>query len=216
MKQKSTTLIISALIALLSLIGTALLYPYLPDEIPIHFNMAGQVDAYSTRNAIFLTGALPLIFTCLWPLIPKLDPRGDAYKQHQMAYKRFLAMIVLFFVILHWSMVAIAFGYPLAINRIIFSLVGILFVGIGNYMPQIRPNYTFGIRLPWTLDDVPNWRYTHRIGGYTFILGGTLILFANFLSPEVQSTVLLIVILGIVLIPCAASYYYYMKHARKK
>ena len=32
--------------------------------------------------------------------------------------------------------------------------VGLIFIVIGNYLPKCRHNYTVGIRLPWTLDNV--------------------------------------------------------------
>ncbi len=32
-------------------------------------------------------------------------------------------------------------------------LVGLLFIVIGNYLPQCKPNYFVGIKTPWTLSN---------------------------------------------------------------
>ncbi len=37
-------------------------------------------------------------------------------------------------------------GYNLFINRVPELLVGILFIVIGNYLPQCKPNYFVGIK----------------------------------------------------------------------
>ena len=51
---------------------------------------------------------------------------------------------------------------------------------LGNYMPRIRPNYTFGIRTPWTLASETVWKKTHRVGGYVFVVSGIIIAVCSF------------------------------------
>jgi len=33
-----------------------------------------------------------------------------------------------------------------------------MFVILGNFMPNIKQNYTFGCRTPWALNDEHNWQ----------------------------------------------------------
>ena len=58
--------------------------------------------------------------------------------------------------------------------------MGIMFILLGNYMPRIRPNYTFGIRTPWTPASETVWKKTHRVGGYVFVLSGVIIVVCSF------------------------------------
>jgi len=60
--------------------------------------------------------------------------------------------------------------------------LGILFIVIGNYMGQIRPNYTFGIRIPWTLADETVWKKPHRVWSFAFILCGFLFIVAGIIN----------------------------------
>lgn len=66
-------------------------------------------------------------------------------------------------------------------------------------MPHIEPNYTFGVRVPWTLNDSDNWRRTHRFAGPVFVIMGVVTLVSAFLAsvaPELTLVVLLVALLG--------------------
>ena len=54
-------------------------------------------------------------------------------------------------------------------------VLGALFVGVGNYLPRMRQNYTFGVRTPWALADETNWKRTQRVGGISFMVLGVLL-----------------------------------------
>ena len=54
-------------------------------------------------------------------------------------------------------------------------LLGILIIGIGNYMPRLPQNYFLGIKTPWTLSNEYVWQKTHKIGGYSFVIVGIII-----------------------------------------
>ena len=45
----------------------------------------------------------------------------------------------------------------------ISGVVGLLFIGVGNYLPRVKQNYTLGIKTPWALADPENWRRTQRL-----------------------------------------------------
>lgn len=40
-----------------------------------------------------------------------------------------------------------------AVNVIVSGAIGAFFIGMGNYLPRVRQNYTLGIKTPWALDD---------------------------------------------------------------
>ena len=85
------------------------------------------------------------------------------------------------------------------VNIIVFGFLGLLFVGLGVVMPHIEPNYTFGVRLPWTLADPENWRRTHRFAGPVFVVMGVVTVASAFLAsavPELALIVLLVALLG--------------------
>jgi uncharacterized membrane protein len=49
---------------------------------------------------------------------------------------------------------------------------GVLFIVLGNYLPTVKPNRTFGIRVPATFRNEEVWKKTHRFAGRAYVLGG--------------------------------------------
>lgn len=139
---------IPLLIVAAAFIATAAVYPDLPDRIPVHWNMQGEVDRWSGRR---ISGALmmPLIIVLLWALmrwLPYIDPRRDNYAKFSTAFEAIMITLMLFMLLLHGMMLRAALGYPVAVERVIPVAIGILFIVMGNLMPRARPNWFFGIR----------------------------------------------------------------------
>jgi uncharacterized membrane protein len=169
-------------LSLVSLVGTAVAYPFLPEAIPLHWNAMGDIDSWGPRLNVFWMGALPLLILALLHYLPALDPRRDSYAKHEKAYGAFKAITVLFLVAVAWIDVAVSLGARLDVSALVRLGTGILFIVLGNYLGQIRPNYFVGIRTPWTLANGEVWRRTHRRGGYVFIAMG-LVFIASLALP---------------------------------
>lgn len=175
----------------LSFAAQLILYPSLPQQVPLHWGISGQPDGWGAKPALLALWALPIVLLLLLYLMPRLDPRKDNYSKHTKAYSAFSIAVILLFIALGWALVAIALGVQLPLSSIVIVLLGILFVVIGNFMPQVRPNYFFGIKTPWTLANETVWRKTHRLGGVLFVLCGLTTLVSAFL-PEVASFVVMV------------------------
>ena len=83
-----------------------------------------------------------------------------------------------------------------------------LFIGLGNYLPRVKQNYTFGVKTPWALDDPDNWRRTQRFGGVCFVAMGLVLVALGFLGPALTREAAVAVLLAVVLLPCVAMYVY--------
>lgn len=169
-------------IVILSLIGTLILYPLLPPKVPSHWNFNWEIDGYSNKPFVFVTAALPIVIYLLLILVPKIDPRRDSYQKHHKAYNAFIAFLMIMFVVIHWMTILTALDIPVNV-RLLFGLaMGSLLIVSGNYMGQIRQNYTFGIKTPWTLADETVWKKTHRKGSAAFIISGIIFILGGFVA----------------------------------
>ena len=52
------------------------------------------------------------------------------------------------------------------VSLLVCGGIGLMFIIMGNFMPHIKQNYTFGCRTPWALNDAHNWQRTQRMGGH--------------------------------------------------
>ena len=104
------------------------------------------------------------------------------------------------------------------VNVLISGVVGLLFIGVGNYLPRVKQNYTLGIKTPWGLADPENWRRTQRFGGACFmVLGIGLIVMGvagSVLSSEVVATVIAVLAFGSVGAVYVYSYLLWRKSQR--
>lgn len=90
---------------------------------------------------------------------------------------------------------------------------GLLFVVIGNYLPKVKPNHTIGIRVIWTLQDEENWSATHRFSGRVWMAAGILCMLCG---PFGESTVALVVYVGIIAVAAIVSVLYSYLFYKKK
>lgn len=163
---------------------TAAVYTRLPDRIPSHWNLQGEVDGWMDKPM----GPLmqPLIATImlgvLW-LMPRVDPRRQNVEHSADSRRLLINLLILFMAVIQAATFAHGLGWPIEVDRVILAAVGLLFVGLGNYLPRIRSNWFMGIRTPWTMDNERVWRATHRVGGRAFV-GAGLVMAASALLPQ--------------------------------
>lgn len=171
MRKRIPLLIVAA-----AFIASAMVYPSLPERMPTHWNLQGDVDGWSGRA--WGAWMIPLMIGLLWGLmrwLPSIDPRGSNYVKFGGAFEAIMLSVMLFMLGMHAIILRAALGYPVAMDRVIPVGVGILLVVIGNLLPRARPNWFVGIRTPWTLSSDRVWEKTHRVGGRLFVVGGILI-----------------------------------------
>lgn len=200
-------------LAVCPLLLSAVFYRSLPDQVPVHWDAAGAVNDYASRPmAAFGYPTILLLLTVYVNFRIYSDPKRQNIEQSPVMKFMGRWMIVLLSNVMQIMILLSAFQAVKSIN-LIFIIIGILFVGIGNYLPKCKFNYTVGIRLPWTLSSEGNWHKTHRLAGFVWVAGGILMLVNAFLSNRWLS---LTVIALMVLIPCIYSYLLFLKSSSGK
>ena len=204
------------MLSILLIVGTALVwaffYSQLPAQIPMQWGVNGEVNWTAPKlYGMFMNMGMLVVLYLVLRYSPKLDPKKQNYKRFSKSYGKIAFIILLTMVFVNFFTVLTSAGYDLPINRIIPVLIGLLFIGTGNYMQQVKPNYFIGIRTPWTLKNDDVWRKTHRFGSKTFILAGVLFTASVFLSAEAAAYYILPAVLLLLLLPVAYSYLSYRK-----
>ncbi len=186
-------------------------YPQLPDQIPSHWNIQGQVDAYTTpAGHLGMFGGLFIGIYLLFALIPILEPRQTHLAESIYFLRLTKNLLLAFFLILFASVTLTALGLvQIDIPQIISWSVGIMFVLLGSYMGRIKSNFFMGIRTPWTLSSDTVWQQTHRLGSILFILAGVSFIVGSFLSGPFNFIVPISLTLLAALGPTLYSYWLY-------
>ena len=77
--------------------------------------------------------------------------------------------------------------------------------------PKSRRNYTVGIKIPWTLNSDENWKKTHHLAAYMWMISGVLIILMAILPGGFLYVGLPAAILLMAFVPKVYSYLVYRK-----
>lgn len=204
-KWQDTLIVILGVLAL----GYALVnYSRLPEQLPAQFGITGEVNRYWPKSSIIIQGAvLGLVLPLAMQFIRRIDPKKDNYSKFTAAYKMIrLAIAVVMDAMLVLS-VTKGLHPDFAAGKLGIAVVGLLFIALGNYMPQIKDNYFTGIKTPWTLASPEVWRKTHRFSGYMWVAGGILLMLAAFLPKTASISLIITSLLLAVLVPYVYSWF---------
>ena len=203
------TVILTTILTLLPIAAGLILWNKLPDQMAIHFNAANEPDNWASKP--FAVVGMPAIIAVIH-LVCLFVTANDPKKQNITGVMKTLTFWICPFI--SWLCAGMTIGYALNAVRnigvVVCVFLGILFMVIGNYLPKCTPNYTIGIKLPWTLSDEGNWRYTHRIGGFCFTAAGLIVLVSAFFGWMWLPLAALVLA---AVVPTVASFLYYKKHA---
>ncbi len=206
-KKNRKVLLITSLVILLPIVAGAVLWDQLPDAVPFHWNIQGEVDGWVSKPiAVFV---LPLVMLALqWVCVfaTLADPKKQAHGEKVLHLVFWLMPVLSIF--LHVLTYVTALGGAVKMEMIMPIFMGLLFTIIGNYLPKCKQNYTIGIKIPWTLNSEENWNKTHRFAGRVWVVSGLAMMLTGFFGGF---WIFFAVVLAMVLAPFIYSYILHRK-----
>lgn len=205
-------------ISLLSLVVTCGFIPFMPDSVPMHYGLGGQVDRWGSKYENFIFPAITLALALFWTLLIRYCQRrvrsedGKAASQAAANVKVLsTASIVMacVFTLLQILLLLINFK-SLALQMadiisITVMLLGLMVAVLGNLMPKTRLNGLIGLRTPWSMKSDELWARSNRFGGISFVISGLLMILSGALLP---GTAALIISVAILIADCIVSVIY--------
>ena len=213
-KKHKWKLLWSSLLILLPVAAGLALWDQLPEQIATHWGLNGQPDGWSSKaSAVF---ALPLVILAVnWVgmLAVSRDPGNQGQNRKIKGLTPWIGPVIS--IGCGIGTYAGALGTELPVVNLMFGIMGILFVFLGNYLPKCKPNRTIGIRVIWTLRSEENWIATHRFSGRVWMAGGILVLAAAFLPEKWVLPVSMALVLVLVLVSIIYSWAFSRKEQEK-
>lgn len=204
------------LVMLIPAVYLAIAWNSLPETIVMQYDFQGRPTRYGGKNELLGFTALLIVVSALVYLLLtnmyKIDPKKLAAENKDRLYRIAFAVVV-FMAAIECMIIytSITGGIRFSIG-LVFSGVGLLFAFIGNYMPNMKPNYFAGLRLPWTLENEVNWKKTHLLAGKLWFAGGLVIaVICLFTSSTISLIVFSAVMMVLIIIPTVFSYRLYKR-----
>ncbi len=204
---------LALVIVLATAAATAIVYPQLPQRIPTHWNIKGEIDGYGDKTwAAFLLPGAMLGLLALFRALPWLSPKPFTMDTFRSTFAFLVALITAFFAYVHGLMLWAGLVGPLDISRMLLGGMCAVFALMGNVLGKLRKNFYAGVRTPWTLASDRVWVDTHRLAARMFVAAGLIGLVVCFMANQIVAAVATIVLIATAaLVPVVYSLVHYKR-----
>ena len=224
------TKVVNMVIILIILASTLIAIAFLPDIVPVHFDAYGNPDREGSKYELLI---LPASLFLVWILGDKSvkfftkNTKADDEKQendakiNEKAIDTTLTITCAIMAVINLGVIYATFSHlesyslpELDIIKIVTILLGLMFIGVGNFMPRTRTNSLIGFRCKWTMYNENTWRKSNLFAGIVMMVLGILIAVENLVFDDLTAAIIMIALLIVSIV--TMSVYAYVVYQKEK
>jgi uncharacterized membrane protein len=180
------------IISFISLAGTTIVLQFMPDSVPMHYDMAGNIDRWGSKYENLIAPIIIMVMSLFWTIFIRYFEK-KALKTHDEKESAGaksnakvisivgLCMAAMFTVLqgfmlygAYYEAVSEATAWTVDIGKVSVILMGIIFIILGNFMTKTRINSAVGVRVSWSMYNDTTWRKSNRFGAFAIMIAGVL------------------------------------------
>lgn len=161
--------------------------------LAIHWNINGVADGFAGKEALLIVPITTVVVGGLLWLAVRYDPKRANIARSADALGLVVMALALLVAVTQSAIINSGFGEAARLDRAVPLVAGAFFAILGYAMPNIRQNYTIGVRLPWTIESEAAWDASHRFVGGIWILVGAVTAGLGFLGLSAAAILTLLV-----------------------
>lgn len=188
------------IVSVIPFIITAIALQFMPDSVPMHYNISGEIDRWGSKYENLIFPVMILLFTLFWHLLilyyekravkATLDKnRAEAASNAGLLKIVAVSMAAMFGIMqcfilygAHTAADTATASATVDIGKISCILMGGMFIVIGNFLPKAKRNSLVGVRVSWSMYNDTTWRKSNRFGAVAFIVTGVLTILTALLA----------------------------------
>lgn len=194
-------------------IVTAIVLKIMPDQVPMHYDVSGNIDRWGSKYENFIFPVIIIVMTLFWCAFlayfkkqatsaKKEKDRVEAENNGKLIYIVAVGMAVMFG-FMHYMFLYMAYTEATAgmqkasldSSMIINILMALFMIVIGNMLPKAKPNAAVGVRTVWSMHNDLTWSKSNRFGGITLVITGVLVIIESIIFGGIASTLIMLGIL---------------------
>lgn len=187
--------------------------PFLPEQIPAHYGFNNQVDRWGSKYEVLIFPLITILFGVIMLIAAwYASKKEEGGKNNEniclitgICCLALFNAITAYFLYIDLNQVQNLSSTVIDINQLIFAILSIFMIIVGNIMPKTRLNSMIGLRTKWSMQNETVWKKSQRFGGISFIAAGIVIFIISCLTRGVTC---LIISLGILLVTCVVDVIY--------
>ncbi len=168
----------------LPLVVVLIVLPHLPEKIPAHYGFDNQVDRWGSKYETLLFPVVSILMGYFLFGMAKLAAKKEEHGENNKNVTIIVGILVLillnalnvYSLYTSFNKVENLSFVSLDIGQLVFGIIGMLMIVIGNLMPKLRMNSMIGLRTHWSMKNEATWKKSQHIGGISFIIGGIIII----------------------------------------
>ena len=211
------------IVSVIPFVVTAVVLQFMPESVPMHYDLAGNIDRWGSKNENLIVPVIILMNALLMHVLigyfeKKAGKTADEKEQKSaLSNAKTLgivgtAMSVMFGLLQYFLLYNAYEGadtnasvVAVDMNKVGCILMGILFIVLGNFLTKTRVNGWLGVRTSWSMYNDNTWRKSNHFGAYVIILAGfatiltALLLTNSFMTMMVAVCYLLLAVVVVVI-----------------
>ena len=207
---------IMLILSLLPTLITSVFLFFMNDTVPMHYNASGAVDRYGSKYENFIFPAIILLMYAIYIIYAKVYTKFSTNSVEKIKNNVRITTIIVTTIIAAFNIFQLIF-LILAISKpdsttftdnvpfIINTVMALLLIIAGNFLPKTKRNSFIGVRTSWTESSDLAWYESNRAGGIAFVVTGVLTIIESSFIRGIDST---FVMAGILLASIAVAYIY--------
>lgn len=188
---------------------------FLPDFIPAHYNLKNTVDRWGSKYELLIFPMITILFGQFLLLLGKMAKKQKTQGNNNEKMSLIIGNCsLLIFNILSGTMIYSSVTkaenlsfFSLEFGQMIFLIMGVVFIILGNIMPKLKMNSVLGFRTKWSMKNDEVWKKCQKVSGMTTMISGIVIMILSFhFHHSTLSTLVVITMLLSLMIDILYSY----------
>ncbi|MGN0687321.1 MAG: DUF1648 domain-containing protein [Oscillospiraceae bacterium] len=199
------------ILSALPIIITAFALQFMPDKVPLHYNISGEIDRWGSKYEQIIFPLIIIGASILWEVIicffNKKAQNASEDKQRAEAVNNIkvikTAAVATTAVLFIMQCVFLYNAYTSAGSDIAYLeidsmkitclLLGIMFIVLGNILPKTKLNGAIGLRISYSMYNDVTWSKSNRFGGLVLIVAGVLTMICSVIFDAAVVIILMLV-----------------------
>lgn len=190
-----------------------LFFSIAPDQIPVHYDINGQIDRWGSKYEFILFPLINLLFGGFMAWLARREQKQGRDMNEQVVAGMTVCVLVFFnllWLFFMWKAIDVDnfdSGLGELSTKALMILVFASFIPLGNSMPKAQRNSTYGLRTKWSMANDRCWQKSQRFGGYALVISGVIGTLLCALLPSHWGGYIMLLIITIATVTCIVGSY---------